>query len=218
MTTLTKKEMMKLEEEQLNDLVEHIMKQMKIKQLDHCGYILPIESIDNMGNITVEFKLRVRSDGDNYHFRIKWNDNELFDEWLSDKDKEKGEKPEDFVKKWVKRISDLKFKKEISQFVIPDKTIGLGSIMDRFYEYFDNKESVKLSVKQCCVCFELTNAFTKDCKHSLCYPCVSHLIHNKEDEDEGDDNECQVDCPMCRQSISIYNPLDTYWIYGFVKH
>jgi len=68
-----------------------------------------------------------------------------------------------------------------------------------FVECFKDAENVKLKTPvECCVCTNLTLTKTP-CNHALCNRCwfklpVKHLC-------DDDDEECKVDCPLCRSNI-----------------
>lgn len=98
----------------------------------------------------------------------------------------------------MKRISLLKFDKYKGCF---NGVESSPPISEMFYALFKNVKNVKLTPRECSVCFEMTETHTS-CKHQLCLVCYSKLnvvekgwsfysgraIHIKQ-------------CPLCRGKI-----------------
>jgi hypothetical protein len=65
-----------------------------------------------------------------------------------------------------------------------------------FCQEFKDDEHMEMTIKECCVCFTMTQSRT-NCDHSVCLECISKLKPV-----EIVDGAKHIGCPMCRQRIT----------------
>ena len=78
--------------------------------------------------------------------------------------------------------------------------------------FFKDYDAVKLTVMECCVCYELTQTSLHGCEHHVCVDCIQKIQRTDCEKCDGQDRHGQCDemgchdgkkccCPMCRASI-----------------
>jgi hypothetical protein len=67
------------------------------------------------------------------------------------------------------------------------------------HELLSGLDNIELDADECCVCNNLTKTKTI-CNHCVCYRCMTHIKHVKDDDDE---NSYEIPCPICRQDIKF---------------
>jgi len=65
------------------------------------------------------------------------------------------------------------------------------------HELLSGLDNIELDADECCVCNNLTKTKTI-CNHCVCYRCMTHIKHVKDDDDE---DLHEIPCPICRQDI-----------------
>ena len=99
----------------------------------------------------------------------------------------------------MKRISLLKFDKYKGCFngVVESSP----PISEMFYALFKNDKNVKLSTRECSVCFDMTETHTS-CKHQLCLVCYSKLNVVEKGWSTYSGRAIHIkQCPLCRGKI-----------------
>lgn len=103
---------------------------------------------------------------------------------------------ENFITEQFDFIRDCVFDRMSGKFVLPTEK---EPTLCRFIaEFAKDKEHITTTVRECCVCYELTRTRTM-CNHYVCVECWNKLNYVTNPETECD----ELPCPMCKADLSV---------------
>mgnify|MGYP003657883328 FL=1 len=152
--------------------------------------------------ITSEFFTQHRGDGHERYSLYVYNSGVNYD-------KHEVERMADELRSYVRLIKKLTFDNFNGKFMIPGNPDmpswranqhRYASFQQAFYDFYlvDGVcETIDTSIKECSVCYVKTKSQT-ECRHPLCWTCLSKLKL----EDEGEDEPPFARCPYCRGQIT----------------
>jgi hypothetical protein len=130
-----------------------------------------------------------------YAMNIENYNTNLYSKYLKVKNNHTVKDVENFITEQFDFMRDCVFDRMTGKFVLPTEK---EPTLCRFIaEFAKDKEHITTTVRECCVCYELTKTRTR-CNHYVCVECWNNLNYVDNEEERA-----EQPCPMCKADLSV---------------